>query len=134
MRRMLSLRSLCLIAALLASPALLQAQVAYKWTDANGVVHYSDQPPAEGIRAERISVRAPAAASQGEDEGASQAEAKEENAACTTARQNLQVFETYQVIRMDLDGDGEAEELTPEQREREMARTRELVRTLCEGP
>jgi hypothetical protein len=132
MRRMLSLQSLCLTAALLAAPALLQAQIVYKWTDKSGVVHYSDQPPPEEAGAERFSVRAAAPASRDGEDDAKPTE-QPVSAACATVRQNLLVFENSDIVRMDLDGDGEAEELTPEQRERELARTRELVKTLCDA-
>ena len=39
-RKLLSLTLLCMMASAYAAPAQV-----YKWTDANGVVHYSDAPP-----------------------------------------------------------------------------------------
>jgi hypothetical protein len=38
--------ALVLASALVAMPALAQQATVYKWTDEQGVVHYSDQPPA----------------------------------------------------------------------------------------
>ncbi len=52
MRRLLPI----LLCALLLSDAA--AQRVYKWTDANGIVHYSDKPPPEDVEAESFRVRA----------------------------------------------------------------------------
>jgi hypothetical protein len=44
----------CLLASLLAlQPLLAQAQM-YKWVDANGQVQYSDRPPPDGVKADKI--------------------------------------------------------------------------------
>lgn len=123
--------SLGLVALLAALP--VDAQAIYKWTDANGVVHYSDQPPPESAGAERINIKSIGRA-RGEPSQQDSTEAaadKPESDACTTARQNLVVFENNDDIRMDLDGDGTPELLSPEQSEAELVRTRELINLLC---
>lgn len=48
-------RSLCLAMALALGPAA-QAQV-YKWTDANGQVHYDSKPPVEGQAAQTLDIQ-----------------------------------------------------------------------------
>jgi len=125
-----------LLALMLSVP--LQAQSVYKWTDEKGVVHYSDQPPPDQAKAERLQIRTltvqreegrvEASQAQDGDDG----EPKRESPACASARHNLVVLENNDIVRMDLDGDGEAEELTQEQREAELIRTRELIALLCE--
>lgn len=45
-------RPLTAIALLLLAP--LAIGQAYKWTDASGTVHYSDNPPPKGVQAKRI--------------------------------------------------------------------------------
>ena len=47
--------ALCLVLALALSP-IAQAQV-YKWTDANGQVHYDSKPPAEGSAVHTLDIR-----------------------------------------------------------------------------
>lgn len=47
--------ALCLALALLLGP-MAQAQV-YKWTDANGQVHYDSKPPAEGQAAQTLDIQ-----------------------------------------------------------------------------
>lgn len=45
-------RSLIVVALLLVAP-LCAAQV-YKWTDASGTVHYSEAPPAQGVKYSKV--------------------------------------------------------------------------------
>lgn len=119
--------------ALFASTSVI-AQAVYKWTDEKGVVHYSDQPPPDSQASERININALGRRTSAQEEtaaSAGDAAERPDSAACTTARQNLVVFENNDVIRMDLDGDGTAEELTAEQRDQELSRTRELIALLC---
>jgi hypothetical protein len=47
------MRRLLIAAALLLVAPLVAAQ-AYKWTDASGTVHYSDAPPAQGIKYKKV--------------------------------------------------------------------------------
>jgi hypothetical protein len=115
--------------------ASVAAQAVYKWTDEKGVVHYSDQPPPDSQAAERLNIKTLGRhrmdAQQEAEANADETSERPDSAACTTARQNLVVFENNDVIRMDLDGDGTSEELTPEQREQELTRTRDLIALLC---
>src|SRR5487761_2189319 len=99
-------RTAILLALLLVTP-LASAQV-YKWTDAKGVVHYSDVPPAQGVKYKNMHMSltggsapaaatsaSPAAASSPVDAGAAPASARTvadnpENRAklCAQLRQN----------------------------------------------
>jgi len=47
MKNLLALSILALLAASFSVPASADGQTVYKWTDAQGVVHYSDKPPTE---------------------------------------------------------------------------------------
>jgi len=47
MRRLLIATALLLVAPLVAAQA-------YKWTDANGTVHYSDAPPPQGTKYNKV--------------------------------------------------------------------------------
>ncbi len=47
------MRRLLIATALLLAAPLVAAQ-AYKWTDANGTVHYSDAPPAQGTKYSKV--------------------------------------------------------------------------------
>jgi hypothetical protein len=128
-----------LLALMLATPVL--GQSVYKWTDENGLVHYSDQPPPDRFKAERLQMRSLTVQreeARGDDSEVTDPDAEDgdepasrESPACASARHNLVVLENNDIVRMDLDGDGTAEELTQEQREAELIRTRELIALLC---
>ncbi|MDG2538080.1 DUF4124 domain-containing protein [Dyella jiangningensis] len=47
------MRRLLIATALMLAAPLVAAQ-AYKWTDANGTVHYSDAPPAQGTKYSKV--------------------------------------------------------------------------------
>jgi len=47
------MRRLLIATALLLAAPMVAAQ-AYKWTDANGTVHYSDAPPAQGTKYSKV--------------------------------------------------------------------------------
>ncbi len=118
-----------------AAPAA--AQSAYKWTDEKGVVHFSDQPPPDEAKAEQVNIRTGATRPmpEQEDEGTQPKDDREGVApaasGCESARRNLDVFEKNARVQMDLDGDGTPEELSADQRELEIERTRGLVALLC---
>lgn len=58
-------RSLCLAMALMLGPAA-QAQV-YKWTDANGQVHYDSKPPDEGSAVQTLDIQSQPTPASGVD-------------------------------------------------------------------
>ena len=57
--------ALYLVLALALSP-IAQAQV-YKWTDANGQVHYDSKPPAEGSAAQTLDIQSQPTPASGVD-------------------------------------------------------------------
>lgn len=109
----LALSSACLFGALLLVALPVVSGELYKWTDANGVVHYSDAPPPAGQYQTRT-IKQPVA-SAGNDEQSTKAPA--ESANCTIARGNLALLQGDQPVGADTDKDGTPDStLTPEQR------------------
>ncbi len=95
--------SLCTALLLASLPAL--AGPVYKWTDANGVTQYAQQPPPGRSYETREQARpapAPAAA-------ATPASDPSVPSQCTTARANLVLLAGGGAVLQDLDGDGKAE-------------------------
>jgi hypothetical protein len=132
-----------------------EASTVYKWTDDKGVVQYTDSPP-EGRQFVRMQIggagaRSDAAGAKGDagadGEAAADGEATEEAASegpspaeqrlqtmkanCATARDNLRTLERFEVVTIDVDGDGKAETLDAAGREKAIADNKELVRQFC---
>lgn len=124
--------SLLLIAVLLSTATFAAEKKLYKWTDAQGVVHYTDQPPPEGAEAEARPLTtepdsAPAAAPTRPSKG-------EESATCQQLRRNLKVYSENTDIEADLDGDGQPESLDAATRQSEMDKTRRMIEANCDQP
>lgn len=136
-----------LIAVSLALPAAAAADTLYKWTDAEGITHYSDSPPPQGSDVEAREIRvdpapppiaaapdaaapdaAPGTAPESEP-GAEPVPTASEN--CTRVRANVETLERSEVVRMDLDGDGTTETLTDEQREQQLEIAQRQVEVYC---
>ena len=127
-----------LAAALAASPIAWASGEVYRWTDENGVRHYSDSPP-PGQAHDTVKVASTARSATAATEvevpvaaGEAPAAAPTPLSNCEVARKNVETFSTAATITMDRDGDGTAEPLDPAQREAELARNLELVRIYCE--
>lgn len=137
-----------LLAGAVASAPLAAADQVYKWTDENGVTHYSDSPP-ENRQYEtknfsgdkRVAVEPDpqpitdpaAAATSGQDPAAIAAAAqaaREQN--CATARANLDTLRNAATVRMDTDGDGTPEILDQAQRDAQAEIARGQVETYCD--
>lgn len=110
----------------------------YKWTDENGVTHYTDSPPPDRAyetrsvdpdAAEAASAERREAAEQ--DGAAADAPASPVDQNCTRVRANLATLESAAGVTMDLDGDGTAEELTPEQRAEQLELAQRQVEAYC---
>jgi hypothetical protein len=136
--------------ALLLNAGLALGQV-YSWRDAQGGVHYSDQPPTDAD-AQRMNVptasgdsavnkswqdqnkdfnKRQAAAAEADKKAASeaqQAETKRSN--CQQARNNLQGIESGQ-IRYRMGTNGEREALDGDVRDAALARARAAVDSWC---
>ena len=109
----------------------------YKWTDENGVAHYSDAPP-EGKQYDKINVRGKVEIEGAAEEApapapvATAAPAKPTNQSnCELARKNVATFKSDQGVLMDRDGDGTPEPLDDAARAAELARYEELVKLFC---
>ena len=93
------------VLALATAPALAQqtAGEVYQWTDASGVTHYSQTPPAGGRYTQRVitSAGTPAPAAATAD-----AATPAENPNCTAARANIAALEGTADVTQDTDGDG----------------------------
>jgi hypothetical protein len=118
------------------------AEDVYKWTDSKGVTHYADAPPA-GMTYEKLSVGK--GTSKAEDETAdtpeeaaakaaaevAAAEAKASSPSCLQARANMEVLQGNLVIRKDVNGDGVPEEVSGEQRDKEIENAQKLIDVYC---
>jgi hypothetical protein len=145
---------LATILALLLLPLAATAQV-YKWKDANGKTHYSDQPPAEAKTASKtlapvgdagagapVASRAAAdkrleAAKQAGEAKDKAAKAEQERAeeaqrqqACERSRMNLQGLQSGQ-IRFRMSPSGEREALDGAVRDAELAEAQRAVDINC---
>lgn len=146
---MRTLAMMCSLVVLVATGAVHAQDKVYRWKDADGVTHYSDEPPADGSAEEmEIDVPPPVAAppapetsdeQETENEpsaAAAEAEAQarlaaERQQACEGAQRNLATLQANPEVTMDTNGDGEAEILTPEQRDAQIAANREAIQTYC---
>lgn len=97
------------VLAFAAAPAIAQqtAGEVYKWTDANGVTHYSQTPPASGKYEHRLitssGTTSPAVAEA--------AVAAPVNPQCTAARANLTALQAEGDVMQDTDGDGKPDKV-----------------------
>lgn len=117
-----------------------QASAVYKWKDAKGVMQYSDYPP-EGVKYEVVQVKSGTSVTHSTSEDKAdkprdKADPKnvpvyQEN--CNIANQNLKVLNTSAGVAMDLDGDGENEMLTEDQRLEKIAEFEKLKGIYCRG-
>ena len=134
---------LALAACLALFPAVATAQASdkvYKWTDANGVTHYGDAPPATGeyeaspIPAVDRVVRAPA----GTTEAAAAAAATPvagEDPQCADVRKHLALLRGDSQVQQDTDGDGKADRILSQADREAQARLAEgMLATHCTAP
>jgi hypothetical protein len=135
------MRALILLAGLsLAATASLASEHYFKWQDANGVWHYSQQPPPDGVESERINVstgRAEAAPQPADttmaDAGATAPNPeveKRRREACQAARANVATIEANPTVTM-LNPDGTQRTLTPEETQRQLETARAQVTLYC---
>jgi hypothetical protein len=143
-------RGLCLcLAGLLVQPAL--AQQVYRWTDAEGVVHYTAIPPGEGQQAEQMKLKvpkggpaapAPAAPPQpGAQPGAGAAPAARagepaespeyRREQCVKARANVERLQSTPGAKFRRE-DGSYQRYSAEERERMIAEAREVESEYCD--
>lgn len=125
----------------------------YSWKDANGKIHYSDEPPPDNAKTRKVSPPAAgtgdpnayralaekeAVARKKQKEGSEaadkaakeQAATEERRAECERARGNLSSLESGQT-RFTVGSNGERIGLDGDVREAELARARKAVESLC---
>ncbi|GIX35120.1 MAG: hypothetical protein KatS3mg126_0899 [Lysobacteraceae bacterium] len=125
------MRAIALLLPLLFAYSVTAAEI-YKWTDDKGRVHYSDQPPPEGVASERRSI------AQGTPTSSEPAKADAEDAAaaerarlCEQVQQSLKLLRENQNVMMDLDGDGKPEPLDAAAREEQALAAQRGVEEYC---
>lgn len=124
----------------------------YRWTDAQGQVHFGATPP-RGVSAERVDLRVSRPASGGDraaagsapsaggsagdgtpDEPVSpQRDVAFERQQCEAARNNLEVLRNGGTNRRFRDADGNVVRYTEEELAREIARLEEIASRYCRG-
>lgn len=119
----------CAALVLAASAAGASASEIYQWTDARGVTHYSETPPPAGT---------PYQTRQITDTGASTravapapAQPAVVNPQCSTARSNIEVLLGEGPVQQD-DGDGNARELSADERTNQLELARAAARAYCD--
>ncbi|MBS3897177.1 DUF4124 domain-containing protein [Silanimonas sp.] len=123
-----------LLALLLAALPLAAEEPVFTWVDAQGVRHYAQTPPAEGIpyevrgvRNEPIGTTVPAAP----EAAARAAVSPEDQRSCERARLSLAQLDSEQPLTMDRDGDGTAEPLSAEDRAAQRRLAEQAIRAFC---
>jgi hypothetical protein len=142
MRRLLIATALLLVAPLVAAQA-------YKWTDANGTVHYSDAPPPQGTKYKNVTTKGtveplaePAAASTAAAPGA---EASPKPTAsqplpdtpenrvkvCTNLKSNLDALKGSGPVVME--ENGQQKVINADQRKQQQASSEAQYQQYCSG-
>jgi molecular chaperone DnaK (HSP70) len=149
-------RKILMLALLMcATPGLATGASVYKWTDENGVTHFGDRQPTGG-KAEQIKVRpstGPGSNSKRQslqervnameeqeqqdqqrrnETAVQEAQRKQREANCATARSNLQIIQSNARIRTEGE-DGEIRYLTPEEIEERRQQFEQIAEENC-GP
>lgn len=119
--------------ALLSLAGIGQVQAAdkvYKWTDENGVVHYSATPPAT-TEAEPVEIRrGPPPPPVTVDADVVPNEDALRAAECTRSRGKLQVLLNNEVVEIE-QVDGTRQRLTPDEKNQQIAQTQAEVARWC---
>lgn len=131
-------RSLAILIAAGLSSSVMAQQV-YKWVDQDGTVHFTDSPPEETVKAERVVLRGNVSSTitEVEQRGMSRDEIdllytpEQRETACEQARANRTTLRNMPVVMKDKDGDGVPEELTEEEKAAEIQRAEGQIELLC---
>lgn len=118
------------LAALLACTCGAQAADFYRWTDAQGITHYSDKPP-QGVNAEKVKGKKRRASDAAEEVAAEEAQASDPDAErCQSERERLALLQSNRRIQME-DKEGKVRELTAKEIEEEIAFSKSAVDRFC---
>jgi hypothetical protein len=145
-------RLLLLVLLAASLPALAATQV-YSWTDANGVKHFSDSPPPESVKAQKLKVRGSLTSEDQSAAAAAPAEETEKPALppanvtpisrsladspenrdkqCQTARKNLEILQGSYPVNGAPGADGKAQVLDENGRKQATDRAAEQVKFYC---
>lgn len=103
----------------------------FQWTDANGVTHYSQSPPAKGTYQHRVINQAGSAAPVAAQADAATAAAAA-NPQCTMARANIAALQGEAQVQQDTDGDGKPDKtLDAAERLSQMELAQAAVKAYC---
>lgn len=105
-------------------PILCGAGEVYKWRDKYGNIHYSDVEPDNKQTAKRKIIKASGPKALTEEESKKATD-------CQRARSNIATLTESEVVRMDLNNDGVAEELSKEQREQQIKSMQAVATANC---
>jgi len=140
-------RSLIVVALLLVAP-LCAAQV-YKWTDASGTVHYSEAPPAQGVKYSKVTTTGtveplvkPAERSNPEDAASGSNEStaapkamadtpENRKSLCASLQSNLAMLRGSGPVVMEKDGKPTALDAT--QRQQQLTTAQAQYNQYCQG-
>lgn len=147
------MNGITLLLSLALAATAAQSDQVYKWTDANGVTHFTDQPPAQGTKFDKVQINAdlgkmgtqdssnpPSTATDSTSVNASgknqpapvpenpvQAMAK----ACEQSRAQLELLQSKHQVSMDTKGNGQAQVLDDAARKAEIVKAQEAVAAYC---
>ncbi|MEO8672642.1 MAG: DUF4124 domain-containing protein [Tahibacter sp.] len=117
------------------------AEKVYKWTDANGIVHYSDAPPPQGVVFENVRVvgqSTPVTAAGDNTNGAAATDGNQVSAApgtvgtkrCEEARARVNLLSSKLELATKSD-DGKTVAMDKSQRDAELNIAKATVQSLC---
>ncbi len=142
---------LLVAAAIALAPALSSGASVYKWTDDEGVTHFGDRQPT-GREAESVKIRSGTSTKVGQSSSPQdkvdainkreqsaaekekltaqeEAQRKQREANCETARNNLNILNSN--ARIKVEEDGEQRFLSPEEIEEQRQRFQEIADANC---
>jgi len=123
-----------LLALLLVALPLAAEEPVFTWVDAQGVRHYSQTAPTDGVRYEVRGVRnepVGTTAPTTPEPAIRAAVSPEDQRSCERARLSLAQLDSEQPLTMDRDGDGTAEPLSAEDRAAQRRLAEQAVRAFC---
>jgi hypothetical protein len=140
------MRRLLIATALLLAAPLVVAQT-YKWTDANGTVHYSDSPPPQGTKYNKVTttgtvepLATPAPSSTGDSADSSKPSAPAQPVAdtpenraklCANLKSNIDTLKSSGPVVMEQDGQQKV--LDADQRQQQQAAAEGQLKQFCQG-
>jgi hypothetical protein len=132
-------RWLCVLAATLVVAAPAVAQDAYKWKDANGTVHFSQQPPPQAVPTEHMKLSQdgasqvrndPAQAKPGQADELADANDRQIRHLCEVAKANLDMLQRGGMLTAG-DNIESARKMDDGQREQKLKSTQADIARYC---